>query len=101
MQLLTVRTYLGLQPNQVGFSYDVTTNGTLDIKSDTITIPPSPAANNAPLDINGTFSSQNENSTASTSELAGIAIYHMMQGFLATFPQYNPPATSSLGVKLF
>ncbi len=33
--------------------------------------------------------------------VAAMAIYHMMQGFLSVFPQYNPPGNGSLGVNLF
>jgi carboxypeptidase C (cathepsin A) len=51
--------------------------------------------------LNGTFGSQAPDSTANTTEIAAHAIYHMMQGFLSTFPQYNPPNNSSLGVNLF
>ncbi|TPX10211.1 uncharacterized protein E0L32_001408 [Thyridium curvatum] len=89
------------QPNQVGFSYDVSTNGTLNLLSQEISIPPKSTADYSPLVLNGTFSSQNVSSTANTTELAAKAIYHMMQGFLTTFPQYNPPNSSTLGVNLF
>jgi carboxypeptidase C (cathepsin A) len=40
------------------------------------------------------------NNTANTTELAGMAIWHMLQGFLGAFPQYAPNSTS-IGVHLF
>lgn len=50
--------------------------------------------------MNGTFSSLNVNNTANTTEIAGMAIWHMLQGFLGAFPQYAPNS-SSMGVHLF
>jgi carboxypeptidase C (cathepsin A) len=50
--------------------------------------------------MNGTFSSLNTNNTANTTEIAGMAIWHMLQGFLGAFPQYAPN-TTTMGVHLF
>ncbi|KAL1859599.1 hypothetical protein VTK73DRAFT_7533 [Phialemonium thermophilum] len=91
------------QPNQVGFSYDIPTNGSMDLVNDATFIPPRPAPEGRPEGtfLNGTFSSLNASNTANTTEVAAMAIWHMLQGFLAAFPQYNPPDNSSLGVNLF
>lgn len=91
------------QPNQVGFSYDTPTNGTLDLYNNSILFPAqtSPESDGDFLVHNGTFASQNANYTANTTTVAARAVYHMMQGFLTEFPQYNPPSNSSLGVNLF
>jgi hypothetical protein len=43
----------------------------------------------------------NTNYTANTTEIAAIAIWHMLQGFLSAFPQYSPPNSTSMGVHLF
>jgi carboxypeptidase C (cathepsin A) len=53
--------------------------------------------------MNGTFSSLNQNNTANTTEIAAMAIWHMMQAFLGSFPQYNPgnSTSSTVGVNLF
>ena len=100
------------QPNQVGFSYDTPTNGSLNLFTSAIlappTIPPSGQPNNTFL--NGTFSSSNGNATTNTTEIAAHAVWHMLQGFLGVFPQYNPGVTSNsmnktgtgvVGVNLF
>ncbi|KAK0629150.1 Alpha/Beta hydrolase protein [Bombardia bombarda] len=91
------------QPNQVGFSYDTPTNGSLDLISGQTRIPPQPLPTGRPPStyINGTFPTTNRTSTANTTEIAAQAIWHLMQGFLSVFPQYNPPDNSSLGISLF
>ena len=88
------------QPNQVGFSYDVPTNGSLNLLTSVITEPSSDVPPSQPdyTFLNGTFSSNNGNSTANTTEIAAHAIWHMLQGFLGAFPQYNP-GTYSKGTK--
>lgn len=91
------------QPNQVGFSYDTPTNGSLDLLTNEVYVPAESRPNSRPADmfLNGTFSSRDANNTANTTETAAFAIYHMLQGFLGAFPQYNPPDNGSLGVNLF
>ena len=97
------------QPNEVGFSYDTPTNGSLDLFTSIITDPPSGVPSGSPnfTFLNGTFSSDNVNTTTNTTEIAAHAIWHMLQGFLATFPQYNPGTYSNstipgpVGVNLF
>ncbi|KAK3343060.1 Alpha/Beta hydrolase protein [Neurospora tetraspora] len=90
------------QPNQVGFSYDTPTNGSLDLTTGMSSpdmhlpdgLPPS-------LFLNGTFSSSNIQNTANTTQNAAMAVYHLLQGFLSTFPEYVPDKNSPLGVNLF
>lgn len=91
-----------LQPNQVGFSYDTPTNGSLDLLTSDLYTPPQVLPNSQPADtfMNGTFSSLNTNNTANTTEIAGMAIWHMLQGFLGAFPQYASNSTS-MDVHLF
>jgi carboxypeptidase C (cathepsin A) len=91
-----------MQPVQVGFSYDVPTNGSMDLTNGNMTAPAAPLPSNRPpgLFLNGTFSSLNANNTANTTETAAYAVWHMLQGFLGAFPQYNAPATT-LNVNLF
>ena len=98
------------QPNQVGFSFDVPTNGSRNTLTDEIIQPPAPVPSGQPANtfLDGTFSSNNMNSTANTTEIAGHAIWHMLQAFLGTFPQYNPGSSSKstktsskVGVNLF
>jgi len=80
------------QPNEVGFSYDTPTNGSLNLFTSEITQPPSIPPPNQPAFtfLNGTFSSNNSNTTTNTTAIAARAIWHMLQGFLGTFPEYNP-----------
>jgi carboxypeptidase C (cathepsin A) len=80
------------QPNQVGFSYDTPTNGSLDLLTSVISIPfESVPPGQPPLTfLNGTFSSSDDHKTTNTTQIAAYAIWHMLQGFLGTFPQYNP-----------
>lgn len=83
------------QPNQVGFSFDKRVNGSLDLLSSKVTLPPSSAPPSQPeyTYLDGTFSSNNGNASANTTEIAAHTIWHMLQGFLGTFPQYNPAIT--------
>lgn len=97
------------QPNKVGFSYDVPTNGSLNLFTSDILFPPS----NAPPDqpsytfLNGTFSSNAGNRTANTTEIAAHTVWHLLQGFLSTFPRYNPglktprKQSETVGINLF
>ncbi|CAJ0547911.1 Ff.00g046650.m01.CDS01 [Fusarium sp. VM40] len=92
------------QPNQVGFSYDTPTNSTYDLISNEVL--PTRADPDYPdwALRNGTFSSNNGNFTANTTETAAMAVWHMVQGFLTTFPQYQPSSPSrndSIDINLF
>ncbi|KAI9049072.1 hypothetical protein LZ554_006920 [Drepanopeziza brunnea f. sp. 'monogermtubi'] len=91
------------QPNQVGFSYDTPTNGSLDLLTSNLYNPPQTLPNSQPAStfMNGTFSSLNVNNTANTTEIAGMAIWHMLQGFLGAFPEYGPNSSTTMGVHLF
>lgn len=97
------------QPNQVGFSYDTPNNGSLNLFTSIITEPSSDVPSGQPsyTFLNGTFSSNNGNLTANTTEIAAHAVWHMLQGFLGAFPQYNPGMYSNgtkpgaVGVNLF
>ncbi|CAF3484839.1 hypothetical protein SNK05_004760 [Fusarium graminearum] len=93
------------QPNQVGFSYDTPNNGTINFASNKVEVPPEANADYPDWVLrNGTFSSNNGDFTANTTETAAMAVWHMVQGFLTTFPQYQPSAlshNSSLGISLF
>lgn len=92
-----------LQPNQVGFSYDTPTNGSLDLLTSDLYAPPQVLHSSQPAStfMNGTFSSLNSNNTANTTETAGLAIWHMLQGFLGAFPEYGPNSSTTMGVHLF
>ena len=97
------------QPNQVGFSYDTPSNGSLNLFTSLITEPSSDVPSGQPnyTFLNGTFSSNNGNLTANTTEIAAHAVWHMLQGFLGAFPQYNPGTYSNstkpgaVGINLF
>ena len=80
------------QPVQVGFSYDVATNASLNLVDEAISYPPSSVPSTQPsyTFLNGTFGSANPASTANTSETAAQSVWHFLQTFLGTFPQYNP-----------
>ncbi|KAM3532802.1 hypothetical protein MY4038_003896 [Beauveria bassiana] len=91
------------QPNQVGFSYDVPSDGTMLFPNNTVNIPPNATSStkNPWAVANGTFASMNSQSTANTTEKAAFAVWHMLQGFLGTFPQYLPPAPQPVSINLF
>ncbi|KAL8949268.1 MAG: hypothetical protein Q9222_004607 [Ikaeria aurantiellina] len=97
------------QPNQVGFSFDKLTNGSLDLLTSSVSSPPSDIPPGQPeyTFLNGTFSTNNANASANTTEIAAHTIWHMLQGFLSAFPQYNPAITSNntqsgrVGINLF
>lgn len=86
------------QPNQVGFSYDVATNASLNLLSKELFEPPTSPNTNLPnfMYLNGTFGSENQNdqngpaTTANTTDIAAAATWHFLQTWLSTFPQYNP-----------
>ncbi|ROT36279.1 carboxypeptidase S1 [Sodiomyces alkalinus F11] len=92
------------QPNQVGFSFDTPTNGSVHLLNGTRIVPPVPAPDDGlshATFINGTFGSLDYNATANTTEQAAMAVWHMLQGFLATFPSFNPSGRNSIGINLF
>ncbi|KAL8655480.1 MAG: hypothetical protein Q9210_000838 [Variospora velana] len=97
------------QPNQVGFSFDKRVNGSLNLLDTKVTSPASTAPAGQPqyTYLNGTFSSNDGVSSANTTEIAARTIWHMLQAFLGTFPQYNPAGTSNntqsdpVGINLF
>lgn len=81
------------QPNQVGFSYDVPTNGTRDLTSgNTTTVDfsttPIPEQNNT--FYVGTFSSGDQNTTANDTQNAAKAMWHFAQAWFQEFPAYKP-----------
>ncbi len=80
------------QPVQVGFSYDVPTNGTLDLTSGNVTVEDFsagvPEQNNTFLV--GTFGSQIQNSTANNTSNAARALWHFAQAWFQEFPAYKP-----------
>ncbi|EXJ94182.1 hypothetical protein A1O1_02575 [Capronia coronata CBS 617.96] len=79
------------QPVQVGFSYDTPTNASLNLLDESIVMPPTgvPITQPAYSFLNGTFASENPLFTANTSQIAAQSIWHFLQTFLASFPQYN------------
>ncbi|KAF5021686.1 hypothetical protein F66182_6274 [Fusarium sp. NRRL 66182] len=92
------------QPNEVGFSYDTPTNSTIDLVAQEIRQPPETNASSPGWILrNGTFSSKGDH-TVNTTQTAAMAVWHMVQGFLTTFPRYQPSSLSSntsLSVNLF
>jgi carboxypeptidase C (cathepsin A) len=82
------------QPVQAGFSYDSLTNASLNLLDETLIYPAIdvPITQPSYTFLNGTFASGNPLSTANTSSLAAESIWHFLQGFLTTFPQYTRPA---------
>ncbi|KAI9699981.1 MAG: hypothetical protein M1836_002515 [Candelina mexicana] len=97
------------QPNQVGFSYDSLTNGSYNFLSDKLEYPATtlPSGQPAYSFLNGTFSSNNASATTNTTQISAMAVWHMLQGFLGAFPQYNPGVSpngtriGAVGVNLF
>ncbi|KAL5342909.1 Alpha/Beta hydrolase protein [Aspergillus crustosus] len=79
------------QPNQVGFSYDVPTNGTYDQLTgnrDVTGFTDVPEQNNT--FYVGTFPSLNASSSANTTENAARALWHFAQTWFSEFPAYKP-----------
>lgn len=98
------------QPVQVGFSYDVLTNASLNLLDETLIIPPQTAPQTQPsyTFLNGTFGSNNPAASTNTSQNAAQSMWHFLQGFFSVFPQYNPairpgkPGSTDLaGINLF
>ncbi|RDW78733.1 putative carboxypeptidase S1 [Aspergillus mulundensis] len=79
------------QPNQVGFSYDVPTNGTYDQLTgvrDVSGWTTVPEQNNT--FYVGTFPSLNASSTANTTQNAARALWAFAQTWFTEFPAYKP-----------
>ncbi|KAL4768318.1 Alpha/Beta hydrolase protein [Aspergillus nidulans var. acristatus] len=79
------------QPNQVGFSYDVPTNGTYDQLTgvrDVSGWSTVPEQNNT--FYVGTFPSLNASATANTTENAARALWSFAQTWFTEFPAYKP-----------
>ncbi|KAI4246176.1 MAG: hypothetical protein L6R40_002129 [Gallowayella cf. fulva] len=78
------------QPNQVGFSYDIPSNGTTDESKITI----QDFSDGVPEQNNtfyvGTFPSQNPNNTANGTTNAARAMWHFAQTWFQEFPAYKP-----------
>ncbi|KAI4186651.1 MAG: hypothetical protein LQ346_005637 [Caloplaca aetnensis] len=78
------------QPNQVGFSYDIPSNGTTDELEITI----QDFSNGVPEQNNtfyvGTFPTQNPNNTANGTTNAARAMWHFAQTWFQEFPAYKP-----------
>lgn len=93
------------QPNQVGFSYDTLTNGSLNLLSGLLYSQAKPVPPKQPHNtfLNGTFSSHDHDHTTNTTAISSQAIWHVLQAFLAEFPQYNPSGigNNSVGINLF
>ena len=81
------------QPNQVGFSWDILTNGTLDLTNDFIN-PQDFSSGVIPKQNNtflvGTFPSQNPGNTANDTQNAAKALWHFAQTWFQEFPNYKP-----------
>ena len=80
------------QPNQVGFSWDILTNGTLDVTKSIIN--PQDFSHGTPEQNNtfyvGTFPSQNPGNTANDTQNAARALWHFAQTWFQEFPDYKP-----------
>ncbi|KAI4717572.1 alpha/beta-hydrolase [Aureobasidium sp. EXF-10727] len=85
------------QPVQVGYSYDVPTNVTVDLLADNEgpdSIQVADFSSGVP-DQNSTFlvgtaSSQNVSATANSTQHAAVAFWHFAQTWFEEFPQYKP-----------
>ncbi|KAI0103332.1 carboxypeptidase S1 [Nemania sp. FL0031] len=79
------------QPVQTGFSYDVATEGIMDLLTGEI-IPGSTESNSTT--IPGNFSSQNIKNTANTTENAARHFWYFLQVWSKDFPPYQPEGNS-------
>lgn len=81
------------QPNQVGFSYDVPTNGTVNRLNAEMDVSPFPDGKvprqNSTFYV-GTFPSLNQSHTANTTQNAARALWHFAQTWFSEFPHYKP-----------
>lgn len=84
------------QPNQVGFSYDVLTNGTweLDEEGAFFVVPANFTEDGLPeanlTSHYGTFASQDLSQTANSTAHAAHALWHFAQTWFFEFPHYKP-----------
>lgn len=83
------------QPNQVGFSYDIATNGTLvGSLDDGYRVIPWDELSEVPetnlTTYHGTFPSQKALNTANSTALAAHALWHFAQTWFFEFPYYKP-----------
>ncbi|KAJ5663381.1 Carboxypeptidase S1 [Penicillium longicatenatum] len=80
------------QPNQVGFSYDIPTNGTFDQVASAWNV--SEWTHGVPEQNNtfyvGTTTSQKKTSTANSTENAARSLWHLAQTWFSEFPEYKP-----------
>ncbi|KAI0006839.1 alpha/beta-hydrolase [Xylariaceae sp. FL0662B] len=83
------------QPVQTGFSYDVPTEGFLNLETGDIIPLNSGEANNTL--IPGVFSSQNVANTANTTENAARHFWNFLQVWSQDFPEYNS-SDNSIGI---
>ncbi|PHH62498.1 hypothetical protein CDD81_7071 [Ophiocordyceps australis] len=87
------------QPNQVGFSFDTPTNGTLSLLNTSFAYPPVDAR--ASWDqLNGTFSTNSPQAAPNTTQAAALAAWHVVQAFMAVIPR-SQPRTSPVALSLF
>ncbi|KFA55265.1 hypothetical protein S40293_04966 [Stachybotrys chartarum IBT 40293] len=85
------------EPNQVGFSYDVLTNCTVEAFQEPamfFNITPADFSEHLPT-VNltsryGTFASQNASQTTNSTAQAGHALWHFAQTWFFEFPHYKP-----------
>lgn len=84
------------QPTQVGFSYDVPTNGTMRPRKDGQGFDTIPADFSGGVPVTnytnraGTFSSQAVPYTAHNTDQAAHALWHFAQTWFSEFPHYKP-----------
>ncbi|KAL8801144.1 MAG: hypothetical protein Q9182_004649 [Xanthomendoza sp. 2 TL-2023] len=78
------------QPNQVGFSYDIPSNGTTDEYQIYIEDFPDGVPEQNNTFYVGTFPSQNPNTTANGTTNAARAMWHFAQTWFQEFPAYKP-----------
>jgi hypothetical protein len=85
------------QPTQTGFSYDERVNASIDFSNDNpVSLDARKQPSPLPTDVpawrfrNGTFASGHTTNTEDLTAIAARSTWHFLQGFLSTFPQYNP-----------
>ena len=82
------------QPNQVGFSWDILTNGTIDQTDPSAAINPTNFTSAVPPTNNsfsvGTFPSQEPGNSANDTQNSARALWHFAQTWFQEFPGYKP-----------